>query len=80
MSDCTEFHVTDGLNEIVVCEPTARDAETAIDAMVDEGFLSSGLRDALVTADDPGAMVEAMRAWTATTPKWSKPTESGPRP
>lgn len=53
---------------------------TAIDAMVDEGFLSRGLRDALVTADDPGAMVEAMRAWTAATPKWSKPTQSRPEP
>lgn len=52
---------------------------TAIDSMVAAGFLSTGLRDALVLADDPAAMVDAMRAWSATTPQWTKPIEPGPR-
>jgi uncharacterized protein (TIGR00730 family) len=53
---------------------------TAIDSMVDEGFLSAALRDALVLADEPESMLNAMRSWTSTTPKWTNRAESAPRP
>lgn len=52
---------------------------TAIDSMVEAGFLSSSLRDALVHADEPALLLDAMRSWNATTPKWTKPVEPGPR-
>jgi uncharacterized protein (TIGR00730 family) len=36
----------------------------AIGQMVDEGFLSTRLRDALVRADDPAGLLEQVRSWT----------------
>lgn len=43
---------------------------TAIDEMVDEGFLSAGLRDALVLADDPAGLLDQVRSWSAPLTKW----------
>lgn len=51
----------------------------AIDAMVEEEFLAAATRDNLIVADEPAAMVEAIREWTARVSTWTAP-DSGPRP
>ena len=42
----------------------------AVDTMVDAGFLSSDRRDSLIVADEPDALLDALRSWSPPTPKW----------
>jgi len=43
---------------------------TMIDRMVEEDFLSAGLRDALVRADEPTELLDRVRTWTVPAMKW----------
>lgn len=43
-----------------------------IDHMVDQGFLASTYRDALIVSDEPGDLVARLQAWRAPAAKWKK--------